>query len=93
MKNTSLRQSLILAAQSEQGTEKLVEIILKKDRKFVNRKITDLERELEDLNEAFEERLSNSEPIDESVVEVHFSKLSSLKDKITRYKEFTKEYL
>jgi hypothetical protein len=93
MEKQSTREKFLLRTKTENSVETLVQDVVAKDRKFVKRKIENLERDIEDQNELFEQRLASTEPIDESVVEVHFTKISSLQEKIERYKDFSNKYL
>jgi len=94
MKNQSisLREEALHKAQNQDNSLAIAALV-KKDKKFVSRKIEDLKRELEDLSDDFQQRLSSVNPVDESLVEVHFQKIRNVEDKLKNYENFSDKFL
>jgi len=88
------RKQLLESSITEQkNVDTVIAITLKKDAKTINKAKRDLEDQLEEAEEALEERLSSDVPLDKSVVEVTYSKIKDLKASLALYKEFEKEFL
>lgn len=88
------RKSLLENALTE---EKNVTVIvtntLAKDAKFLKKEKRNLEDLIEDAEEKLEERLASNAPLDKSVVEVLYNKLTELKATLALYEKFEKEVL
>ena len=86
------KQLLTNVVEVENNSSVRVENLVKKNIKFLDRKISDIEREIEDSREDIEKRLSSEVLIDESVVEVLYEGLLSLESKLMTYESFKDEY-
>ena len=86
------KQLLTNVVEAENNSSAKVENLIKKNIKFLDRKISDIEREIEDSREDIEKRLSSEVLIDESVVEVLYEGLLSLESKLMTYESFRDEY-
>ena len=86
------KQLLTNVVEVENNSSAKVENLIKKNIKFLDRKISDIEREIEDSREDIEKRLSSEVLIDESVVEVLYEGLMSLETKLMTYEVFKEEY-
>ena len=86
------KQLLTNVVEVENNSSARVENLIKKNIKFLDRKISDIEREIEDSREDIEKRLSSEVLIDESVVEVLYEGLLSLESKWMTYESFKDEY-
>jgi hypothetical protein len=62
--------------------------IFNKDIRFLDKKINDLEYEIQESYDKLNERLSSECEIDASVVEVHYAQILSLKEKLETYSSF-----
>ena len=86
------KQLLTNVVEVENNSSARVENLIKKNIKFLDRKISDIEREIEDSREDIEKRLSSEVLIDESVVEVLYDALVILEAKLMTYESFKDEY-
>ena len=86
------KQYLESAMTEEKNVATVVASTLKKDAKVLSKAKRDLEDALDEAEESLEERLSSNIPLDKSVVEVLFSKISDLKSTIALYESFEKAY-
>lgn len=86
------KQLLTNVMEAENNTSAKVENLIKKNVKFLDRKIADIERELEDKYDEIEKRLSSETLLDESVVEVLYQQISDLEQKQVLYISFKDEY-
>lgn len=86
------KQYLESAMTEEKNVVTVVASTLKKDAKVLSKAKRDLEDALDEAEESLEERLSSNTPLDKSVVEVLFSKISDLKSTIALYESFEKTY-
>ena len=86
------KQLLTNVVEVENNSSARVENLIKKNTKFLDRKISDIKREIEDKQEEIEKRLSSEVLIDESVVEVLYEGLQSLGTKLMTYELFKDEY-
>ena len=77
----------------EKNVTTLVTNTLAKDFKALKKAKRESEDALEELEEALEERLSSSVPLDKAVVEVTYSRIKDLKNILSLYEDFEKEYL
>lgn len=77
----------------EKNVTTLVTNTLAKDVKALKKAKRESEDALEELEEALEERLSSSVPLDKAVVEVTYSRIKDLKNILSLYEDFEKEYL
>ena len=91
-KTMKAKQLLTNIVEVENNSSAKVENLIKKNIKFLDRKISDIEREIEDSREDIEKRLSSEVLIDESVVEVLYEGLLSLESKLMTYESFKDEY-
>jgi len=90
MNRKSLLETNLTEGQSPTTT---VTVILQKDAKMIKKAKRDLEDQIEDAEDALQERLSSTTALDKSTVEVTFSGLQDLKAKLALYKSFEAEYL
>lgn len=79
-------------AEAEKNASVKVETIIKKNVKFLERKISDISRQIEDKEEEIEKRISSEVLIDNSVVEVTFRQLYELHENKELYERFLEEY-
>lgn len=86
------KQLLTNVMEAENNTSAKVENLIKKNVKFLDRKIADIERELEDKYDEIEKRLSSETLLDESVVEVLYQQISDLEIKQALYISFKDEF-
>lgn len=86
------KQLLNTALNTENNLNQLIQEIDKKDKKFLQRKLTSLQNEYDDAEEALEQRLSEEGVIDEAVVEVLYGNLVAISEKKYLYESF-KDYL
>ena len=78
--------------EAENNTSAKVENLIKKNVKFLDRKIADIERDLEDKYDEIEKRISSEVLLDESVVEVLYQQISDLEIKQALYISFKDEF-
>ena len=86
------KQLLTNVMEAENNTSTKVENLIKKNVKFLDRKIADIERELEDKYDEIEKRLSSETLLDESVVEVLYQQISDLEIKQALYISFKDDF-
>ena len=86
------KQLLTNVMEAENNTSAKVENLIKKNVKFLDRKIADIERDLEDKYDEIEKRLSSEVLLDESVVEVLYQQISDLEIKQALYISFKDEF-
>lgn len=86
------KQLLTNVMEAENNTSAKVENLIKKNVKFLDRKIADIDRELEDKYDEIEKRISSEVLLDESVVEVLYQQVSDLEVKQALYISFKDEY-
>lgn len=86
------KQLLNTALNTENNLNQLIQEIDKKDKKFLQRKLTALQNEYDDAEESLEQRLSEEAVIDDSVVEVLYGNLVAISEKKGLYESF-KKYL
>lgn len=86
------KQLLTNVMEAENNTSAKVENLIKKNVKFLDRKIADIERDLEDKYDEIEKRLSSEVLLDESVVEVLYQQISDLEIKQALYFSFKDEF-
>jgi hypothetical protein len=89
----SRRKLLELSLNEDKNVKGLVEAVIAKDKKFIKRAISDLEREIEDIEEGIEKRLSSGAPIDVALIEVTYRGLTDKEETLGLYNEFEGEYL
>ncbi|MFT6125793.1 MAG: hypothetical protein ACJAVA_000234 [Flavobacteriaceae bacterium] len=89
----SRKKLLELSLNEDKNVKSLVEAVITKDKKFITRAINDLEREIEDIEEDIEKRLSSGAPIDVALIEVTYRGLMDKEETLGLYKEFEDEYL
>jgi len=88
------RKDLLTGTLTEnKNADTVVLNTLKKDVKAISKAKRDVSDEIEASEEALEERLGNTIPLDKSVVEVMYSNLVDLKAKLALYESFEKEFL
>jgi len=87
------RQALEGNLTEEKNVTTVVTTTLAKDAKALKKAKRDLEDSIEEAEDALEERLASSIPLDKSVVEVTYSKLKDLKATLAFYESFDKEFL
>lgn len=88
------RSELLKSSQSKEDNAALVvESTLNADTKFLNRSRRALEEQIEDIDEAIRQRLSESTPIDKSTVEVLYADLLTKRETLNLYKSFEKEFI
>lgn len=90
MRKSFLRVSL--NSNFQEGTEAALNEIIKSDVKFLNRRITRLQNELEDAKERVEKRLASKTELDESVIDALFSAVDSVAERLERTVRFKQEY-
>lgn len=86
------KQLLTNVMEAENNTSAKVENLIKKNVKFLDRKIADIERDLEDKYDEIEKRISSEVLLDESVVEVLYQQISDLEIKQALYISFKDEF-
>lgn len=86
------KQLLTNVMEAENNTSAKVENLIKKNVKFLDRKIADIDRELEDKYDEIEKRLSSEVLLDESVVEVLYQQIADLEVKQALYISFKDEF-
>ena len=91
-KTMKAKQLLTNVMEAKNNTSTKVENLIKKNVKFLDRKIADIERELEDKYDEIEKRLSSETLLDESVVEVLYQRISDLEQKQVLYISFKDEF-
>lgn len=87
------KELLETSMTEEKNVSMVVANTVAADNKFLKRAKRDIEDSIEDLGESLKQRLSQTEAIDKSVVEVQYQQLASLKAKLELYKEFERNYL
>jgi len=88
------RKELLEASLVEgQNPTTVVTATLNKDAKFLKKAKRDIEDQIEDAEDALQERLSTVTPLDKSVVEVSFAKIQELKVNLELYKSFEAAFL
>lgn len=92
MNRQELLKKTIVGEKDGQWVDAQIKSIEKTDRKFLKRKIEELEQKIEDNDDRLEERLTQDTPIDESVVENIYGEGIKLKEKLKLYKNFNKLY-
>lgn len=90
---TNRKTALNTCFKKEENTDLVITALLKKDQKFIERRLTALGQEKEDLEEKLETRLQNETPIDQSTVEVLFAEIKKVTETEKLYKEFSKNFL
>ena len=90
MNRKSLLETNLTQGQNPATT---VTVILQKDAKMIKKAKRDLEDQIEDAEDALQERLSSTTALDKSTIEVTFGGLQDLKAKLALYKSFEAEYL
>lgn len=90
---TNRKTALNTCFKKEENTDLVVAALLKKDQKFIERRLTALNQEKEDLEEKLEARLQSELPIDQSTVEVLFAEINKVVATQNLYKEFSKTFL
>lgn len=86
------KQLLTNVMEAENNTSAKVENLIKKNVKFLDRKIAGIERDLEDKYDEIEKRISSEVLLDESVVEVLYQQVADLEIKQALYISFKDEY-
>ena len=86
------KQLLTNVMEAENNTSAKVENLIKKNVKFLDRKIADIERDLEDKYDEIEKRISSEVLLDESVVEVLYQQVADLEIKQALYISFKDEF-
>jgi hypothetical protein len=83
------RKSLLTSKTDEKKAQlNSINALIKKDVRFCEKKISDLNSELDEAKEALEARLSEEAGLDSSVVEVTFARIGALEAKIALYTDF-----
>lgn len=77
----------------EESKKALITDLNEKDKKFISRKITRIEEEIDDAKSDLNKRLQDTEVIDNSVVEVTYAKIKNLEEKLNLYKNFNEEHI
>lgn len=88
----SRKQLLEAGLTEEKNVTTLVASTLLKDAKFLKKAKRDLEDQIEDAEDNLQERLSSNTALDKSVVEVAFSGLKELKEKLELYQSFENQF-
>lgn len=86
------RQLLNVSLNTENNLEAVISDIEKKDLRFLERTMDNLEKELEDAEEALEKRLATQQVIDTSVVESLFGTIIEIATKLEMYASFRSYY-
>jgi hypothetical protein len=82
------RKEILEKYSAEDNKSVVLADIVKKDAKFIKRRIQELENQLDDAKEALEARLQQEAPIDDSVVVSLFGSIVICEEKVALYKQF-----
>lgn len=87
---TQLLKTVLVNSEDQVASK--IQLIIKKDEKFLEREIFKIEQHLEDAYSDLEDRLSLEEVIDNSVVESLWGNIKTLEEKLNLYKTFSDYY-
>lgn len=87
------RKDLLNQSTGEHSQEVTLKALIAKDVKFVGRKITALNFQIEDAEDKLSERMRVDAPIDDSVIHSLYGEIVSLRNQKSLIVQFQKEWL